>query len=121
MTGLELLDAHPTAAKTINDFYHKKMIESMDTEDVPDEFKEMLKQQTFDNEYVAKFVDASPSILFEIFDNADIYIGITPIYKTEAISYRYTINTLLSGEESTRKQAEAKAVELAFKLLNDKL
>ena len=45
MKAVELLEKYPETAKVINEFYRSKMINSMETEDVPDEFKEMLKEQ----------------------------------------------------------------------------
>ena len=37
----------------------------------------MLKQQSFDNEYVATFIDSNPRFLFDVFDDNEIYIQIT--------------------------------------------
>ena len=126
MTGLELLETYPRAAEVINEFYHSKMIESMDTPDVPDEFKEMLKQQEFDNEYVAKFIDANPRILFDVFDSNAVYIEILVDYSKNDAEFTYgVIDDDEMNTESTiynsRVEAEKVAVEKAFQLLNDKL
>jgi hypothetical protein len=117
MKGLELLEAYPKAAKVINEFYHTKMIESLNTEDVPQEYKDLLKEQEFDNEYVAKFIDANPRILFDVFDEHEIYINIS------APKFSYSIGTggVISGTLKTRKEAEIAAIEEASQLLNDKL
>jgi hypothetical protein len=126
MTGLELLETYPRAAEVINEFYHSKMIESMDTPDVPDEFKEMLKQQEFDNEYVAKFIDANPRILFDVFDSNAVYIEILVDYSKNDAEFTYgVIDDDEMNTESTiynsRVEAEKVAIETAFQLLNDKL
>jgi hypothetical protein len=117
MKGLELLEAYPKAAKVINEFYHTKMIESMNTEDVSQEYKDLLKEQEFDNEYVATFIDANPRILFDVFDEHEIYINIS------APKFSYSIGTggVISGTLKTRKEAEIAAIEEASQLLNDKL
>ena len=117
MKGLELLEAYPKAAKVINDFYHTKMIESMNTPDVSQEYKDLLKEQEFDNEYVATFIDANPRILFDVFDEHEIYINIS------APKFSYSIGTggVISGTLKTRKEAEIAAIEEASQLLNDKL
>jgi hypothetical protein len=121
MKGLELLETYPKAAKVINEFYHIKMIESMNTEDVSQEYKDLLKEQEFDNEYVATFIDANPRILFDVFDDNELYIGIIPTYTNDGVVFQYTLTTLISGEQPTRIEAEKAVIELAFKMLNDKL
>jgi len=126
MKGLELLETYPRAAEVINEFYHTKMIESMDTTDVPDDFKEMLKQQEFDNEYVSKFIDANPRILFDVFDSNGVYIEILVSYSKNEAEFTYgVIDDNEMNTESTmynsRIEAEKVAIEKAFQLLNDKL
>ena len=39
MKAVELLEKYPEAAKVVNEFYLSKMMNSMETDDVPDEFK----------------------------------------------------------------------------------
>ena len=121
MNGLELLEVYPRAAEVINEFYRSKMIESMDTPDVPDEFKEMLKQQEFDNEYVAKFIDANPRILFDVFDSNDVYIQISIDPENECFRYSFDGGKVESNDYQLRILAEKAAIETAFQLLNDKL
>jgi len=120
MKAIELLEKYPEAAKVVNDFYRSKMMNSMETDNVPDEFKEMLKEQSFDNEYIATFVDASPRMLFDVFDSNEIYIQITVDLENKC--FRYSFNGLVeSNDYLTRKEAEAKSIETAFEILNDKL
>lgn len=132
MKGIELLEKYPKAAKIISDFYSNKLIASMDTQDVTEEFKEMLKQQTFDNEYVAVFIDSNPRFLFDVFDQNGIYIT-TPVSAADGPHFRWEIQTdyenVLTEEHetysseflNTRKEAEAVAIEKAFEILNHKL
>ena len=117
MKAVELLETYPRAAEVINEFYHTKMIESMDTSDVSQEYKDLLKEQEFDNEYVATFVDANPRMLFDVFDEHEIYINIS------APKFSYSIGTggVISGTLKTRKEAEIAAIEEAFQILNNKL
>ena len=74
MKAIELLEKYPETAKVINQFYHAKITDSMSTADVPEEFKEMLKQQEFDNEYIASFIDNNPWMLFDVFDDNELHI-----------------------------------------------
>ena len=117
MKGLELLETYPKAAKVINEFYRSKMMTSMETDDVPEEFKEMLKEQSFDNEYIATFIDSSPRMLFDVFDDHEVYIQIN----VPNFSYSIDAGDVISGTWETRKEAEAAAIEHAFAILNDKL
>ena len=123
MKAVELLETYPRAAEVINEFYHTKMIESMDTSDVSQEYKDLLKEQEFDNEYVATFVDANPRMLFDVFDSNHIYINITAFSNS---LFHYSIVGEIAEAESketfnTRIMAEKLAIETAFQLLNDKL
>lgn len=120
MTGLDLLETYPRAAEEIAEFYRSKMIESLDTQDVPDEFKEMVKGQEFDNQYISTFIDANPRILFDVFDANKIYIGVVPNQLIGGMEFKYTIGEI-SGEKPTRKEVEMVAVEKAFEILNEKL
>ena len=126
MKAIELLETYPRAAEVINEFYRSKMIESMDTTDVPDDFKEMLKQQEFDNEYVAKFIDANPRILFDVFDSNGVYIEILVDLTKDDALFSYVIDGDMMGNVegilyNSRIEAEKVAIEKAFQLLNDKL
>ena len=128
MKGLELLENYPKAAKVIAEFYNNKLIDSMSTstEDVSEEFKEMLKQQSFDNQYVATFIDSNPRFLFDIFDANNVYIEILVDYSKNEAEFTYgVIDDNEMNTESTmyksRIEAEKVAVDKAFQILNDKL
>lgn len=126
MTGAELLETYPKAAVAIKEFYYAKMIESLQEDnDIPQEFKDMVKAQQFDSEYVATFIDTNPRFLFDIFDANSVYIEILVDYKGNPL-FTYVINNDIMGNVeailyNTRKEAEAVAVEKAFEILNEKL
>jgi hypothetical protein len=126
MKAIELLEAYPKAAKVINEFYRSKMMNSMETDDVPDEFKEMLKEQEFDNQYIATFIDSSPRFLFDVFDSNGVYIEILVDLTKDDALFSYVIDgDMMSNVEgilyNSRIEAEKVAIEKAFQLLNDKL
>ena len=121
MKAIELLETYPRAAETVNEFYHSKMIESLSTEDIPEEFKELVKQQEFDNEYIAKFIDGNPRILFDVFDSNDIYIQISVDLENECFRYSFDGGHVESNDYELRIVAEKAAIEAAFQILNDKL
>jgi hypothetical protein len=122
MKGIELLETYPKAAGVIKEFYNNKLIDSMSdsSERVSEEFKEMLKQQSFDNEYVASFIDSNPRFLFDVFDAHEVYIQITVDLENKC--FRYSFDGLVeSNDFLTRKEAEARSIETAFEILNNKL
>jgi hypothetical protein len=126
MKAVELLETYPRAAEVINEFYHTKMIESMDTSDVSQEYKDLLKEQEFDNEYVATFINANPRMLFDVFDSNAVYIEILVDTTTNEPEFTYGVidgDTMYTcpGKYYFRIEAEKVAVEKAFQLLNDKL
>ena len=126
MKAVELLETYPRAAEVINEFYHTKMIESMDTSDVSQEYKDLLKEQEFDNEYVATFINANPRMLFDVFDSNAVYIEILVDTTTNEPEFTYNVidgDTMYTcpGKYNYRIEAEKVAVEKAFQLLNDKL
>lgn len=127
MTGAELLETYPKAAAAIKEFYYAKMIDSLSEDsDIPQEFKDMVKAQQFDSEYVATFIDTNPRFLFDIFDANGVYIEISvDLTKADAL-FTYVINGNVMGNVeavlyNNRKEAEAIAVEKAFEILNEKL
>ena len=119
MKGIELLETYPKAAVVIKEFYYGKMIESLkEDNDIPEEFKDMVKAQQFDNEYVATFIDNNPRFLFDVFDVNGIFIqiNVSPMF-----SYFINEGDVVGGSWETRKEAEASAIEQAFEILNNKL
>ena len=124
MKGAELLETYPKAAFAIKEFYYGKMIESLSEDsDIPQDFKEMVKSQQFDSEYVATFIDNNPRFLFDIFDENGIYINVTAFpNKLFIYSLVGEVAEVGSTETSiTRKEAEKLAIEQAFEILNNKL
>jgi hypothetical protein len=125
MTGAELLETYPKAAVAIKEFYYGKMIESLEEDnDIPQEFKDMVQAQQFDSEYVATFIDTNPRFLFDIFDSNNINIVIHVYTEEPPTEFAFSIpqdNLDYDQLYPTRKEAEAAAIEQAFKILNEKL
>ena len=123
MKGIELLEKYTEAAKVITEFYNNKLIDSMDTEEITEEFKEMIKSQEFDNQYVATFIDSNPRFLFDVFDSNGIFISIK--YGLDGFTWSNMQSDASELKDTTiylfRKEAEAVAVEKAFEILNEKL
>jgi hypothetical protein len=122
MTGAELLETYPKVADAIKEFYYRKMIDSLQEDnDIPEEFKDMVKAKQFDNEYFATFIDNNPRFLFDIFDANGIYIQITVDLENNCFRWSFDGGRVESNDYTSRKEAEAAAIEQAFEILNEKL
>ena len=123
MKAIELLETYPKAATVIKEFYYEKMINSLQEDnDIPQEFKDMVKAQQFDNEYVATFIDNNPRFLFDIFDSNKVYVEISILIDANP-RFMYHVNGEVNTEPfyTNRIDAEKAAIQLAFQILNDKL
>lgn len=121
---IELLETHPKAAVKIREWFMEKMLDSLKHSegDVPEDFKEYVRQQGIDNERVAKILGSNPRTLFDVFDENQLYIKID-VFTGEGVKFSWSINSEEGGASfyTSRKEAETDAVTEAFKMLNDKL
>ena len=127
MTGKELLEAYPKASEIIVKYYSDQFIKSIEAGDVSDEIKEYAKGQTIDAEYIATFMDINPRGLFDVFDDNKIYIQTTiDLQPFVEPRFNYSVSGAVASTGSsisfgTRIEAEKRAIETAFQILNDKL
>lgn len=119
MKAIELLEGHPRSAEVIRAWFMEKMIESINTaQDVPDEFKEFMRQQSIDNEKLSVMIESQPRSLFDVFDAKGIIINIFYVVeKFHAQISNYAVET----ESVNRRDAETTIIEYAFRILEDKL
>jgi hypothetical protein len=119
MKAIELLEGHPRTAEVIREWFMEKMIESMQgANDVPEEFKEFMKQQGIDNEKLSVMIQSQPRNLFDVFDAHGIIINVFYVVgKFHAQIYDYAAET----ESTNRKDAESGIIDYAFRILEDKL
>ena len=125
----DLLETYPAVTEVIKTWFVKKMIESLNTDKVPEEFKEHMRKEGVNNDKLAIMLRSNPRMLFDVFDNYGLYINIiaTPLENVSA-EFSYIILPLprdfeLTGltQYSERKNAEKDAIIDAIKLLNNKL
>jgi hypothetical protein len=129
MTGEELLETYPKVADAIKEFYYRKMIDSLQEDNnIPEEFKDMVKAKQFDNEYFATFIDNNPRFLFDLMDTNEIIIHTPSVWIEGVVEFGYTVerknNVDSVGSFETypyRSIAEKYAVEKAFEILNEQL
>ena len=119
MKAIELLNANPKTAEVIRAWFMEKMIESIKTaHDVPDEFKEFMRQQSIDNEKLSIMIDAQPRSLFEVFDAKEIFINV--FYVVGKFHAQISDNDA-ETESTIRKDAEVGIIEHAFRILEERL
>ena len=123
MMMMELLETYPKAAETVKSWFLEKMIESLKTDAVPDDFKDYVRQQGIEAERVAKILGNNPRTLFDVFDANQLYIKIDIFISDETAKFNWSINAMDGGTSfyGSRIEAEKDAVTKAFQMLNDKL
>jgi hypothetical protein len=126
MTTLELLKEYPETTRLIKDWYMRMMLESFKDDSVPDDFKEMMRATPIDEDKISKMIDGAPRLLFDFFDEHELYVEVLVNYKDKPSIFTYTV--IADGDVvsqptkyNSRKEAEYVAIEEAFKLLNDKI
>ena len=126
MQAQELLETYDKAAVVIKQFYLQHMLESLNDENLPENFKDFVREQGIDNDTVAVMITASPRTFFDVFDKHEINIIIHAYIEEPPTEFGYSIPQ--EGDKSatmdvyqTRKEAEIASVVRAFELLNEKL
>jgi len=119
MKGIDLLQKHTASAVVIRAWFLEKMIESLQTSDVPDDFKNMMRETGIEDDKLAIMIDANPRMLLDVFDDNNIIIE-NFLYPDGTFTIKIG-NQATTQSWKTRKEAEAFAIEAAFEILEDKL
>lgn len=119
MKGLELLEKNPLSAEIVRAWFMERMIESFKDENVPDEFKDFMREQGIDNDKLGTMIDVNPRMLFDVFDANDIIIE-TSLYPNGEFTIKIG-NEATTKSWKTRKEAELFAIDAAFDILENKL
>jgi len=118
MKGLDLLESHPASTEIIRAWFMERMIESLQDENVPDEFKNFMREQGIQNDKLATMIDVNPRMLLDVFDENDIFISINITDR----KFTYRIDNVINPTEySTRKECELISITRAFEILENKL
>ena len=123
MNGLELLEQNPESAKLICSYYLEKMLESLNDNSLPEDFKDHIRNQGIDNGKIGSIIESNPRNLLDFFDNHNMYINVTS-FSDGSFSYSIIADIGTSGTSEvykTRKEADKNAVEMAIKQLESSL
>lgn len=129
MKGLEILQKYPHSADVVRKWLFDKMMESMQDDSVPEDFKQSMMNEAVTNVRLAVFIDTNPRILFDVFDENDIIIYFMIFSSPEGVRFSAAIHTgndevkpnPIGKQCNTRKEAELFAIEAAFEILENKL
>ena len=119
MKMLELLENHPKSTIVVRQWFLSKMLETLNDESLPEDFKKHVMDQGIELERIASVIDGNARVLFDVFDNHKIYIEIT-VDQAGGFWWKIGENKSTIGYEF-RKNADIAAVIEAFKLLEEKL
>lgn len=115
---IEILKQNPKTARLMHDYYLNLMIDS--SRDLPDHFKEFVKEQGVEMSNIAAMMETAPRNLFDIFDEQEIIISVT--YDRSSNKFCYFVNESKHEEQfDTRKEADKDAVKTAIGVLEEKL
>jgi hypothetical protein len=124
MKGLELLEQNPESAKLICSYYLEVMLESLNDDSLPEDFKDHVRAQAMDNRNIAAILDGNPRNLLEFFDDKGIFINVTRYVASDGIAYSILDNNSSvksSHVFNTRKEADQEGVRLAILKLEETL
>jgi hypothetical protein len=124
MSSKEILDANPKAASLIHDYYLNRMLDALEDETLPPEFKEFARQKGLPFENIVAMLEANPRQLLDFFDDEEIHINVTRYKSKDGKIYSIldTNSTVKSDKVfDTRKEAEIEGVRLAIEMLEEKL
>ena len=119
MKGIELLNKYPESAKIIRAWFLEKMIESLQTADVPDEFKDMMRETGIEDDKLSIMIDSNPRMLLDVFDDNGIVIE-NSLYPDGTFTIKIG-NQATTQSWKTRKESELFAIDAAFEILENKL
>lgn len=117
----QLFNENPHATALVQSWFMGKMLESLNDNSVPEDFKEMMRQQGVEKAQLVKMVEASPRALFDVLDENDVFVQINVSNSGKVFSYSINEGEVISGGWDNRKSAELAGISEAFKLLEQKI
>lgn len=122
----DILETYPHSTEVVRDWFVDKMKESLSNQDLPENFKEFMRQQGLPNDRLLKLFEENPRILFDVFDENGVIVNIKYYNDTFNWDVIYANTETPYGVKSvdtysSRKEAEKAAVNRAFQILNDQL
>ena len=125
--AIEILNDYPLATETVRDWFVKKMIESFEQDNAPQDFKKQMLSRGVSDITLAIMFDQSPRNFFDVLDDNNIFIevlrdiagDIGGDIAPDSYLFYYKINGKVFAEFfKERIPCERAAIERAFQMLN---
>ena len=113
----QLLEKHPRVTEKVKEWFLDKMMKSLKSDEISDDFKEIMKEHQVDDESIIRVINGNPHALFEFFDANKIFIGTSP---SPAIFSCYIYGHNEKYNSGERKVSEKLVLDEAFKILEEK-
>jgi hypothetical protein len=119
----KLFEECPLTLEVVADFFLKELLSSIkDSNNVPEEFKDLLKEKGVIETQLQTIVSTSPRLYFDVFDHHKVLITIIPLQEVDNVRFMVKIGDNPPGKLfNTRKEADSDAISQAFYILEDKL
>ena len=114
------LELYPLAGKMLHDYYLELMLESINMSELPEDYKEKIREEGIEMDKIEDIANTNPRHLFDFFDGHNIYINIST-FSDGGFTYSILGNIASTGSKNifkTRKEAESEAIEQATKQLD---
>lgn len=116
--AIEILNEYPLATEAVRDWFMKKMLNSLENDGVPEDFKKQLMSMGVKDATLAIMLDDSPRNFFDVLDDNRIVIEILRNDSDDNLFY-YAINGVADLTNYIgRIPCERAAVIKAFEKLN---
>jgi hypothetical protein len=124
--GIEILNTYPLATEAVRDWFLKKMLKSLEEDNVPQDFKDKMAERGVPDQTLAIMLEQSPRNFFDVLDENGIIVEILRA-KGDSNMFYYMINgkseisdidPLKLKTFEGRILCEKAAVIEAFRLLN---
>ena len=89
--GIEILNTYPLATEAVRDWFLKKMLKSLEEDNVPQDFKDKMAERGVPDQTLAIMLDQSPRNFFDVLDENGIIVEILRA-KGDSNMFYYMIN-----------------------------
>lgn len=119
MTALETLEKHPKVTKALATWMIDKTKDSIPEGPMYEEYLKYLTDTL--NTRITNIVEINPRLLFDFFDEYEMYITTSLDVPHDIPIFSTTVNRSKGKWYPSRIEAEKEAIEVAFSLLEEKL
>ena len=113
---------HPLTTSYIRGVFKGRIVEAFKSTDVPEEMQDSLITAAVDNERMLDILENNPCVLFEMFDDEEVYCYVYPYHKDTKTYYTHAFAGLgfreaVSHSHTTRRESEQCAIKECFEVL----